>query len=219
MWMQSQCKWFRESQLASQGLIRPIPIRIRGIDYRFPRSFELAHFQHHGKTCKIKDHGDSAGIRGSLQKERGVSQLLDLPIRWFTQIFFSPEANELTIKAQQSAVRFSCSQRMLQSRSKESVLVLRVRNLFFPFKRRKLFTPAAAHSLDQLGVGMTGEVLKGRSLAVLFAHEKQGYEGREQADSSRKLKRFKVHEAAQPFSRGAISHLIVILVRNHEVAR
>jgi len=56
--------------------------------------------------------------------------------------------------------------------------------------RRRL---AAAHSLDQLGVAMTGEVLKGRSLAVFFAHEKQGHEGREQADSSRKLERFKVH--------------------------
>src|SRR5258708_36947417 len=133
------------------------------------------------------------GYSCSIHKDRGISHLLVIPIRWFTQIFFRPEANELTIKAQQSAVRFSCSQRMLQSRSKESVLVLRIRNLFFPFKRRKLFTPAAAHSLDQLSVGMTGEVLKGRSLAVLFAHENQGDEGREQADSSRKLKRFKIH--------------------------
>ena len=108
---------------------------------------------------------------------------------------------------------------MVELRSFESLFVLRVRNLLFPFKSRKFFTPAAAHSLDQLGVAMTGEVLKGRRLAILFAHEKQGYEGREQADSSRKLKRFKVHEGAQPFSRGAISHLIMILVRNHEVAR
>src|ERR1700732_2569323 len=112
---------------------------------------------------------------------------------WLAQIFSSPEANELPIKAQQRAVRFLSSQRMLQSRSQESVLVLRVRNLLFPFKSRKFFTPAAAHGLDQLGVGMTGEVLKGRRLAVLSAHEKQGHEGREQADSSRKLERFKVH--------------------------
>src|SRR4029077_11277823 len=103
MWMQSQCKWFRESHLASKGFIRPIPIGIRGMDSRFPRSFELSQFQHQGKTSKIEDHGDSAGSSCSFQKERGISQLADLPIRWLTQIFFSAEANKLPIKAQQSA--------------------------------------------------------------------------------------------------------------------
>src|SRR3981081_3303228 len=115
-------------------------------------------------------------------------------------------------------MRFLRSERVIQFRSKESVLVLRVRNFFLPVKSHKFLASAAAHRLDQPGVSVTGEVLKGCSLAILFAHEKQRDARRENSDSCSELKPLKVHQGAQPFARSSISYLIVILVANHEMA-
>jgi len=59
---------------------------------------------------------------------------------------------------------------------------------------------------------MTGEVLKWRSFAILFAHKQQRDERRKQRDSGCEFQCFEIYQAAESLSSSAIANLIVILI-------
>ncbi len=112
---------------------------------------------------------------------------------------FIGEFESVLVEAQEGAVRFFFFQRLIEPRAFESLLVLRIRNVF---SNRRPRIPPAAHAgpLRPDRIAMAGEILKGRRFAVLFAHEEHGTNGESKRYAGRKLLRFETYQCAESFA-------------------
>ena len=75
------------------------------------------------------------------------------------------------------------------------------------------------HDPYQARVGVADEVLEGRSLAILLAHEQQRNERREQDRAGGQLELLERHQLAQAFATHSVPHLVVVLRKDHEPVR
>src|SRR5579872_1357406 len=101
-------------------------------------------------------------------------------------------------------------------RSAEGLLVLRIRNCFFPAKSRELCRSSAPNRFDKPRISVAREVLKRSRLPVLLSHKEQRNERREQSNSGGKFQRLKPNERCEAVSRSAMPDLVVILTANDE---
>ena len=65
---------------------------------------------------------------------------------------------------------------------------------------------------------MAYEIRKRRCFPVFFTHEQQGYERRKEHHGSRQLQPFEGDQGAEPLAFQTVSHLIVVLGEDHELA-
>src|SRR5579859_3299367 len=113
-------------------------------------------------------------------------------------------------------MRLGLLEGMSEMGTQECLLVLRIRNAVLPTKSGKLFSTSAAYCLNQSRVSVAGEVLEGRPLAVLFAHEQEWEKRGQQVDACRQLERFKINQGGQTLASRSIPDLVVILRANHK---
>ena len=93
---------------------------------------------------------------------------------------------------------------------------LRIGRFPSPGERLELLLPAAANSLNQLRIRMLYEVPEGSCLAVLFAHEQQRQERRQQDCARGQFLLLQTHQRRQALSEHPVADLIVIAAEDHQ---
>ncbi len=108
---------------------------------------------------------------------------------------------------------------MVKLGPQERALILRIRWLIGPPEGGEFLPASSPHRFNEVGIGVADEVRKGRRLSVLLPHEEERNEGRKQHDPSRELHPFEADKLTQPFAPHPVSHLVVVLRKDHEHMR
>src|SRR2546426_5113129 len=129
------------------------------------------------------------------------------------------QPDQLLVIFEQDSMPALMFHRMVQFRSSESLLRLRIGRLTTPIECCELFPSALANRFHKLRVGMTHEVLERRGFTVFVPHEQQRYKWGKQDNAGGKFEGLKRHQFAQPFAKHAIPDLIVVLREDNKFHR
>src|SRR5579872_6814692 len=90
-----------------------------------------------------------------------------------TQCKLFTQRNQRFIEIPELPVRFLVAGGIIQDRPVERGFILRIRDRILPAESSKIFATPFTHGFNEGGIAVTGEVLKGMRLTILFTHKEQ----------------------------------------------